>query len=287
MAVTVLVSVTIGVLAGSGALLLGAGIRGTPILPRPSTVRAVATPDHQAAWLAASVVMALVIAALTGWIVASVGAGVAVWSSRRLLTRRVESEEAIARTEAIAVWTEQIRDNMAAAAGLEQAMLSSAAHSPAAIAPEIARFVSRVDRGMSLLDALAELGDDLDHPAADLVVVALANAVRLEARDLGPLLSRLALFIRADVRMRLRIEVSLARIRTSARIVVATTVVTAAFLFVFSPNLLAAYDTLAGQIWLILVLGVFVVAGALMRSLATAEYPGRFSARRQAFGPSR
>lgn len=283
---TVLVSVTIGVLAGSGALLIGAGIRGNPILPRPSAVPVASTADHQVAWLAASVFMALVIAALTGWIVASLGAGVAVWS-RRLLTRRAESREAIARTEAIAVWAEQIRDNMAAAAGLEQAMLSSAAHAPTAIAPEIARFVSRIDRGVSLLDALAELGDDLDHPAADLVVVALANAVRLEARDLGPLLSRLALFIRSDVRMRLRVEVSRARIRTSARIVVATTVITAAFLFVFSPNLLAAYDTLAGQLWLVLVLGVFVVAGALMRSLSTAEYPGRFSARRQAFGPSR
>ena len=282
----VLASVAIGLLTGTGALLVVAGIRGNSVLPRGSISTPV-RPDRQLALLAAALVAALVTWALTGWLVAATACGVSVWGARHMFTRRAESRQAVARTEAIAVWTEQIRDNIAAAAGLEQALLTSAAHAPAPIADEITRFVSRIDRGVHLLDALAELGDDLDHPAADLVVVALANAVRLEARDLGPLLSRLALFIRADVRMRMRIEVSRARIRTSARIVVATTLFTAAFLFVFSPNLLAAYDSLAGQVWLLVVIGVFVAAAALMRSLATTEYPGRFSARREAFGPVR
>lgn len=282
----ILASVAIGLVTGTGVLLVVAGIRGNSVLPRGSVSPPV-RPDRQLALLAAALVAALVTWALTGWLVATAACGASVWGARHMFIRRAESREAVARTEAIAVWTEQIRDNIAAAAGLEQALLTSAAHAPASIADEITRFVSRIDRGVHLLDALAELGDDLDHPAADLVVVALANAVRLEARDLGPLLSRLALFIRADVRMRMRIEVSRARIRTSARIVVATTLVTAAFLIVFSPNLLAAYDSVAGQLWLLFVLGVFVAAAALMRSLATAEYPGRFSARREAFGPAR
>lgn len=281
-----LAAAAVGLLAGLGALLMVAGARGNQVLPRPKSPTS-DRPDRDLALAASSLVAALVLWALTGWIVAAVAGGAAVWGTRHLFSRRAESQRAVARTEAIAVWTEQIRDNMAAAAGLEQALLTSAAHAPESIADEVTRFVSRIDRGVHLLDALADLGDELDHPAADLVVVALANAVRLEARDLGPLLSRLALFIRADVRMRLRIEVSRARIRTSARIVVVTTFFTAAFLFVFSPNLLDAYDSVAGQLWLLVVIGVFVAAGALMRSLASDEYPGRFSARRQAFGPVR
>ncbi|MDE0804234.1 MAG: type II secretion system F family protein [Acidimicrobiales bacterium] len=283
----VLAAVSIGLLAGAGVLLIVAGMRGNPILPRPNSTRSAPSADRELAWLTGSVVAALVAGALTGWVVVAAGSGIAVWSSRGLIARGRESGNTVQRTEAIAVWTEQIRDNMAAAAGLEQALLASAAHAPGPIDSEVSRFVSRIDRGVDLLDALAELGDDLDHPAADLVVVALANAVRLEARDLGPLLSRLAIFIRADVRMRLRIEVSRARIRTSARIVLATTVVTALFLFVFSPNLLTAYDSVAGQLWLLVVFGVFAAAGSLMRSLATTDYPGRFSARRAAFGPGR
>ena len=42
----------------------------------------------------------------------------------------------------------------------------------------------------------------------------------MEGRDIGALLSRLADSIRTDVRMRLRVEVGRARIRTSARIVI-------------------------------------------------------------------
>jgi tight adherence protein B len=281
----VLVALMIGVITGAGVLLVVAGLRGNPILPRPQPAAfasSVPGSDRGLLWLAGSAVAGLVVLALTGWLVAATATGVGVWSARRWARRRDDAKVAVARTEAIAVWTEQIRDNMAAAAGLEQALLASAAHAPAAIAPEIGRFASRLDR-MGLMDALAELGDDLDHPAADLVVVALANAVRLEARDLGPLLSRLAVFIRADVRMRLRIEVSRTRIRTSARIVVATTIATGAFLFVFSPNLLEAYDTFGGQAWLVFVVGVFAVAAALMRQLASTAYPGRFSARRAAF----
>ncbi len=282
----ILAAAAVGLLAGLGALLIVAGARGNQVLPRPKPPTS-DRPDRDLALAAASLVAALVLWALTGWIVAAVAGGAAVLGTRHLFSRRADSQRAVARTEAIAVWTEQIRDNMAAAAGLEQALLTSAAHAPESIADEVTRFVSRIDRGVHLLDALADLGDELDHSAADLVVVALANAVRLEARDLGPLLTRLALFIRADVRMRLRIEVSRARIRTSARIVVATTFFTASFLFVFSPNLLDAYDSVAGQLWLLVVIGVFVAAAALMRSLASEEYPGRFSARRQAFGPVR
>lgn len=284
----VLVALMIGVLTGTGVLLVVAGLRGNPILPRPqpaSTLPAVTAsmgPDRGLVWLVGSMVTGLVVLALTGWLVAAAAASVGMWSARRWAARRGDAKAATARTEAIAVWTEQIRDNMAAAAGLEQALLASAAHAPAAIAPEIGRFCSRLER-MPLLDALDELGRDLDHPCADMVVVALANAVRLEARELGPLLSRLAAFIRADVRMRLRIEVGRARIRTSARIVIATTVATGVFLYVFSPNLLAAYDSFAGQAWLVVVLATFAAGLRLLASMATVTYPARFRARRGAF----
>ncbi|HET7719870.1 MAG TPA: hypothetical protein VFK43_07890, partial [Acidimicrobiales bacterium] len=81
------------------------------------------------------------------------------------------------------------------------------------------------------------------------------------------------------------IEVGRARIRTSARIVIATTVATGVFLYVFSPNLLAAYDSFAGQAWLVVVLATFAAGLRLLRSFATVTYPARFRARRGAFQP--
>ena len=236
------------------------------------------------AWCAAAGLAGVVVYALLGWPVAAVLAiAVVIWLPRPIGTR-ANREGAVARTEAIAVWAEMIRDNMAGSAGLEQALIASAQVAPDAIAPELRRFASRIDR-MSLIDALGRLGADLDHPSADLVVVALVNAARMEARELGPLLSRLAETIRADVRMRLRVEVGRARIRTSARIVVGTTAVTIAFLFVFSRQLLTAYDSLAGQLWLIVVAAVFALGGWLLSSYGQLQMPERFSARTTRPGP--
>lgn len=274
-----LIAATAGTGVGLGILLIVAGLRGQQILPGLGRLFPTASNTETAvAWCAAAAVTGIVVYALVGWPVAAVlAAGVVVWLPRPLAAR-ANRDTAVARTEAIASWAEMIRDNMAGSAGLEQALIASAQVAPAAIAPELRRFAARLDR-MSLVDALGRLGTDLDHPSADLVVVALVNAARMEARELGPLLGRLADTIRADVRMRLRVEVGRARIRTSARIVVATTVVTVGFLFVFSRQLLEAYDSLAGQLWLLVVAGVFALGGWLLSTYGQIEMPERFSAR--------
>ena len=172
-----------------------------------------------------------------------------------------------------------IRDNMAGAAGLEQALMATAEVAPKPIATEVHRFARRLE-SVALPEALALLGDDLNHPSADLVVAALANAARMEGRDLGSLLTRLAESIRGDVRMRLRVEVGRARIRTSARVVMAVTLVTIVFMYIFSRPLLAVYDTPVGQLWLLVVLVIFGLGGWMLSHYSQIEMPDRFSARR-------
>lgn len=263
---------------GLGVLLVVQGIRGRQVLP-DSTVdlRTIATGPHLA-WGAGAVVFAAVILAVTGWPVAAAAGFGLVVSGPRILGSSQGREDGVARTQAIATWTEMIRDNMAGAAGLEQALIATASVAPAPIAAEVRRFVHRLD-DIPLAEALARLGDDLNHPSADLVVAALTNAVRMESRELGPLLSRLAESIRGDVRMRLRVEVGRARIRTSARIVMGVTVFVVVFLYLFSRPLLDVYDSAIGQLWLLLILGIFVGGAWLMNHYSQVEMPERFSAR--------
>ncbi len=276
---TVLITVLLGAAFGLGLWLFYAGMRGIQLLPSISAVFPTDVKAEAAVgWIAGSAVAGVLVFAFTGWPVAAViVAGILIWLPRPLAARSSRHDES-AKTEAIASWTEMIRDNIAGSAGLEHALIASSAVAPLAIAPELRRFAARVDR-MSTVDALARLGADLDHPSADLVVVALVNAARMEARELGPLLGRLAETIRADVRMRLRVEVGRARIRTSARIVVATTLVTMAFLFAFSRQLLRAYDSTTGQLWLLLVAGVFALGGWMLHSYGQIDMPERFAAR--------
>ncbi len=278
-AMSALLTVLLGGVFGLGLWMFYAGMRGIELLPSPSELFADDVNTESAiGWVSAAAVSAVLVFALTGWPVAAViTAGTVLWLPRPVAARAARQDES-AKTEAIASWAEMIRDNIAGSAGLEQALIASASVAPLAIAPELRRFASRVDR-MSTVDALARLGTDLDHPSADLVVVALVNAARMEARELGPLLGRLAETIRADVRMRLRVEVGRARIRTSARIVVATTLVTMAFLFAFSRQLLKAYDSTTGQIWLVLVAGVFALGGWMLHSYGQIDMPERFAAR--------
>jgi tight adherence protein B len=212
-------------------------------------------------------------------LVAALATATIVLGAPRLFGDKADRARGIARTEAIAVWAELIRDNMAGAAGLEQALLASANVCPQAIEVEVWRFARRLEHE-PLGDALAALGDDLNHPSSDLVVAALANAARMEGRDIGALLSRLAESIRADVRMRLRVEVGRARIRTSARIVIGVTLFTMLFMYVFSRSLLEAYDSPAGQAWLVLVFAIFALGLWLMNTYGQVEMPERFSARR-------
>ena len=276
---TALSATLLGSCVGLGLLLVAAGLRGIEVLPGAQHFfPTVERTETATAWLAASVIAGLAVWATTGWVVAAVLAvGAVAWAPRGIAAR-AQQAVLLERTEAVASWAEMIRDNIAGSAGLEQALVASASVAPAAIAPELRRFSARLER-MPTIDALGRLGSELDHPSADLVVVALANATRMEARELGPLLGRLAETIRADVRMRLRVEVGRARIRTSARIVIATTMVTIAFLFVFSRQLLDAYETPAGQAWLLVVASVFATGGWMLQRYGQIDAPQRFSAR--------
>ena len=274
-----LIATCLGLMVGLGVWLLVQGIRGKAVVPPMEDIAPGMRSEVALAWFSGGLMTGLIVFALTGWIVLAVTLGGLVMFGHKFFGGRRERAGFVARTEAVAAWVEMIRDNMAAAAGLEQALIASAAYAPAPIAEEVRRFASRLDR-MPLLDALTLLGEDLQHPSADLIVVSLANAARMEARELGPLLSRLAESIRGDVAMRLRVEVGRARIRASARIVVATTLVTILFMFVFSRDLLSAYDTLGGQLWLIVVIGIFAMGGWLLRKYGEVEMPDRFSARR-------
>jgi tight adherence protein B len=274
-----LVAALVGAVFGLGVWLAITAVHGVRVLPQtaslvPDAVRA----ERATLWLSVSVLAGVVVALGTGWPVAGVAAFTGVLFGPAVLggTARRRSEVEVA--EAVATWTDMVRDTMAGAAGLEEALVQTASVAPDSIRPQLDRFCYRL-RHHTLDEALTGLAADLGHPSADLVVAALAAAGRLEARDLGGLLARLAEAIRGDVRMRARVEIGRARIRTSARIAVATTVATVVFLYLFARQLLEPYDSVAGQAWLLVVAAVFFTAGWLLHRYGRLQAPDRFTLR--------
>ncbi len=270
-----------GLCAGAalGLLLIIQGFRGRKIVPHVSSFFPKGTSAAAAtAWFAGAVILAILISGTTRWVGAGIGMGAIFVGIPWFFGGAKASKREIERTQAIATWTEMIRDNISGAAGLEQALLATADIAPTPIAKEVRAFANRLDN-MNATTALGMLGADLDHPAADLVVVSLANAVRMEGRDLGSLLTRLAESIRADVDMRQRIDVGRSRIRTSSKIVLGVTLATVALVYATSRDLLSIYDTTEGQFWLLGVFGLFFGSLWLMNFFAVVRLPDRFSAR--------
>jgi len=277
--VSAVVIAVLGGLAGIGAFLTLAGLSGhTVFAPSRSGRIARLLSSLAPARGAAAAAAAAGVLVVTGWPVGALLASAAVVAAPRLLGGRSDREESIARTEAIAGWTEMVRDSMAAASGLEEAILATASVAPGAIRPEVVTLVRRLEH-QSLPDALAAFGDDVSHPSADLVVAALSIAARMEASDMTGLLSRLAEAIRGEARMRIRVEVGRTRVRTATKVIVGVVGATIVLLAVLNRSYLVAYDSPGGQVVLLVVGAIFATGGWMLLHMSALEMPERFSAR--------
>lgn len=273
-------TVLIAALAGCsavGALLAVAGLSGRSLAEertetRPSRLRGFRV---QAGWALALGAAAFVV---TGWFVVAVLTVVAAWNLPSLLGGRANRRDEIARAEAIASWTEMVRDSIAAAAGLEEAITATAPVAPVPVRAAVTTLVRRLDHER-LPAALVKFGREVAHPSCDLVVAALTLAARLEANDLSSLLSRLADSARDDARMRIRIEVGRTRIRTATTVIVGVVCAAVVLLAVGNRGYLSAYNSAAGQAMLAVVGGVFFTGGWLLKRMSSIELPERFVAR--------
>jgi tight adherence protein B len=206
--------------------------------------------------------------AATGWVAGAVLAAAAVWCLPRLVGPDRAHARRVARIEAIASWTEMLRDVLSAAAGLEQAILTTAPLAPTTIRAEVTTLTARLESGQRLAPALRALARELDDPSADLVLAALILAAEHQARQLGDLLGSLATTARGQAAMRMRVEAGRARTRTSVRVIVATTVAFAAGVVVFNRAYLDVYNTATGQVVLLAIGGLFATGFTWLARIA-------------------
>jgi len=181
-----------------------------------------------------------------------------------------------ARLEALATWTESLRDTIAGAVGLEQAIPATAATAHPLIRPHLLRLVGRTEARQPLSVALRRLAADLADPSADLVVAALILNAELRGPGLRQTLTALAASAREEVEMRRRIEAGRRGIRRGVRIVVGVTVGFVGLLALFNREYLRAYDSPVGQGALLVVVGVFASGFLMLRRLAVVDMPDRF-----------
>lgn len=263
-------------LAAAGGLCLGAGA-GLAVVHLARVQRVIRsgrlTPSgrNRALRVVGALAAGGVVWTLTGWPVAAVLVVAGIWWLPRLLGPDHAHTGQVQRVEAVAGWAEQIRDLMAGAAGLHQAIAHTVPTAPAPIRADVALLADHLHQGRPPAQALDEFASRVDVPTADLVVAALSNAATRQAADLGPLLTSLAQAAREQAAMLVRVAATRARTRTSARIITGTTLGMAAGLMLINADYLTPYDTGIGQLMLVVIGSLWAVGLVWLSRLARTD----------------
>lgn len=274
----VLVVVLLGAAIGACVALLIAALRGwTPRPDRPRLLSGSSLLDQSALRRAApALLLGLLVAVLTRWPVAAICAGLLGFFWPSLFGGAGSSKKAMDQLEALASWTESLRDTIAGAAGLEAAIPVSVDTTGPAIRGPVSRLAYRLQAREPMPDALRRFGDDLDDASADLIVAALILNARLRGAGLVNVLGALSESAREELDMRRRVDAGRRSTRRGVQIIVLVTVGVAALLMIFNNEYVKPYGSATGQVVLAGIATVFGFAFWWLRRLSEFQEPERF-----------
>ncbi|MEV7123723.1 type II secretion system F family protein [Kitasatospora griseola] len=270
-----LLSILAGITVGGGAALLVASLVGMPRKERTGPSPARRLVDFARRRGAIAGIAALVVLAATRWPVAAIAAAALALFWDKLFGGAKEERAAMERVEGLAAWTESLRDTMAGAVGMEQAIQASMRAASPALRPHLATVIDRLRAKTSLPIALDLFAEDLNDGSADLVIIALKNNARQQGPGLRDVLSELAATARDEADMRRRIMAQRSGTRRSVKIVVTVCVAFPVGMALFNPSYVEAYQTVQGQGVLAVVLAFFAAGLAWLRNLSSVPTPAR------------
>lgn len=258
-----LLGATVGVLSAVGVMLIGAAVAGHQLPARTNPSHRRPTPAERQA--RARVAAVAIIAGVAGWLLTgliAIGLLLAGGVVAVPLFRQADRERRLllARTEALAGWAESLRDYVKSHAGLRQSVVASLHTVDEVIRPEVEALAADLDTESPDV-ALERFAARLADPVGDLLATALAVALgESGARDIPSLLGQLAQDARDEISGIRRVSVAHEKAFGTARAMAIVVVATAAGMFAVNGAYLQVYRTAAGQIVLLLVAAVALLA---------------------------
>jgi len=277
--VTPLVPGVGGALVVAGVIGAVAGMRRVPVAPRrpgSGSGRLVSALGRvrSRTWVLAGVGVAagVVVAVVSGWLVAVVAVPVAVVGLPVLLA---SPPSQVPRLEALEEWARSVATILRAGAGLEQALLVTVGSAPPAIGPEVTRLAVRIRARWDTTTALRAFADDLDDAAGDLVIASLILSARRRGGGLAASLEAMAASLAAQVSARRQVETDWAKPRGTARWITVITVVMVVLLSL-SGRYVAPYATTLGQVILLVLLAGYAAVLVWLRWMIRPQPVPRF-----------
>ncbi len=275
-AVALGVILLLGLALASAARAFATPAAASPSARPPALVAAERAEHNRRLAIAAATLVVVLLA--TRWLVLAVLAAalVAMWG-RLLHDRRADEERE--RLEGIAKWLEDLRDTLrGSAVAAEEALEQVAARPPQAIAEPLRTFAHRRRLGYRTEDALADLADDLAHPVSDAAIAAIRLVIggSAGAGRLHSTVHALAAAARHEVTARERIDRTRAIYQASMKRLVTIGALLVAYLRFAGGDLLDPYDTMVGQVVLLLPIGLWFGCVLWLRSLCRYDAPARY-----------
>jgi hypothetical protein len=236
-----------------------------PIDVRPLIIRA-----------AAAVLAAVVILAATQWVLPAVVCGaIGWWVAGLLVDRKSTGPGELERVEALATWTEQLRDVLMAGDQPIGAIQATVSTCPEPVRPQVRALAARLGRQPEQV-VLRQFADDLDDPTADLIAAGLLVALTKGGKA-ERVLSSLAQQARHQAERRKLLEAEREPARREVWWVTGlmTLQLLGGLLFARS-SYLAPYRTFSGQVVLGVLLGAFLALIVYVQRLSRFTRPARF-----------
>ncbi|MCB1000646.1 MAG: hypothetical protein R2710_31615 [Acidimicrobiales bacterium] len=236
-----------------------------PIDVRPLIIRA-----------AAAVLAAVVILAATQWILPAVVCGaIGWWVAGLLVDRKSSGPGELERVEALATWTEQLRDVLMAGDQPIGAIQATVSTCPEPVRPQVRALAARLGRQPEQV-VLRQFADELDDPTADLIAAGLLVALTKGGKA-ERVLSSLAQQARHQAERRKLLEAEREPARREVWWVTGlmTLQLLGGLLFARS-SYLAPYRTFSGQVVLGVLLGAFLALIVYVQRLSRFTRPARF-----------
>ena len=271
----VIAAIAAGVALSFGALLIITALTPARVEAEP-VVRMRVDVRRLGGRALVAVMVAAVVLAATRWVLPALVCGAMGWWVTGLIAdrdRRGPGE--LERVEALATWTEQLRDVLMAGDQPIGAIQATVATCPEPVRPQVRALASRLGRQPEQV-VLRQFADDLDDPTADLIAAGLLVALTKGGRA-ERVLSSLAQQARHQAERRKLLEAE----REPARREVwwVTGLMTAQLVggLVFArSSYLAPYRTLGGQVVLCVLLGAFLALIVYVQRLSRFTRPARF-----------
>ncbi len=225
---------------------------------------------------AAAVLVAVVILAVTRWVLPALECGAIGWWVPGLIADRKKTGPGeLERVEALATWIEQLRDVLMAGDQPIGAIQATVSTCPEPVRPQVRALAARLGRQPEQV-VLRQFADELDDPTADLIAAGLLVALTKGGRA-ERVLSSLAQQARHQAERRKLLEAEREPARREVWWVTGlmTLQLLGGLLFARS-SYLAPYRTFTGQVVLGVLLAAFLGLIIYVQRLSRFTRPARF-----------